>query len=1003
MAKQIKQKDIIVDDVWGKAIKSTEELLNVVNKLDEQLIKLGKDAKTALKFTGNEDFKKVSKLNENVNNTNKLYNKKLEIDKERIRLERQLDKLNSTRINKNTILKEQIREQNKANREAARATLNLTTEYQKQSKRLTELRNKAKDLGIQFGLNSKEFRTAQKEVVKLDRDLKKLDSSLGQSQRQVGRYERALGGLKNILGAAGIVGGVQLFARVIRDSFQRIRDFDKELTNIASVSGSTRDELKDLERVIVSVAGSSIKTSNEVAQLATVLITLGKTKEEVKLLLKPVNDLSIALGATSEETADFLGQTLNAFGRGAESGQEFADVIAKVRSSTSLDFERIKDAFGFIAPTANALGLTLGETSALIGVLQDNGIKAARAGRLLSSSFARLATDGISLDEALQQINDSQDKVVTSSNLFGAESFTLGLILADNTDKVAKLANEFDNLSQGSLKELTDKQLESLDAKIKILDSTFESFLLNIENGQGTLSTLFKDVIVGATELIELIGLINDPVNSITKIGADAVDRLKIETTTEAIKEFKNFLEVTNQVNQSEEDRIATIERFLEVDKNRLEILRGRQKNGQQLSKTELDSIIILKARISAVESVNVAEKEQSENLKEIKKTQDGINKKEKIDLIDNENITKLEDLKSQLKEIEQLREGLVNKTDSESKRAFNELTIQAEQLGNIIQIYEDRLKGVERDIPKEQKDLFDKLNKQRNDDFKQQLADADERRQEEVDADLKAEQEKAANRQRTLDVTQALVDRQFEERLRLADQEVEVQKQRQGELQSLAAQGNADAAASLAENQKKQAQAEQQKQDLLQKQKQFELALAVVNAFNSELDANPSGGSSAALAKAITSTTVLTSFVSSLPAFKDGTEDTGKGGGLDGYGGFHAILHPNERVLTKEQNSKIGGLKNEDVANVMDSYNKGLLVDLDRHNSPKLEFKAKPYDTNEQLIKRFEQFEKSIVNAINNKEAYLGSDIDTIKQVITKTFKKGNKVVKQSSRSPKL
>ena len=1215
MAKQIKEKDIIVDDVFKGTIESTKELLSVIEKLDAKLIDLGKDAKKALSNLKTEDFKSIEKLNTAILKANELFKNKKKIDSERIDLqkkvlaleqqeERLLQQKNKTletefkaeiQLNKAITENEKLNQQkNKTQAESNKATkervrilneeeklvqqkintetkainlkIKLTKEeerqvaqkkklsdqeekerirkeklnslYNQQSKRLTELRNRAKEVGLQFGTNSKQFRSAQKEVIALDSKLKNLDASLGQSQRSVGRYERALGGLKRILSAAGIIGGVQLFVSAIRNSFKRIRDFDKELTNIAAVSGTTRDELKDLESVILNVSGASIRTSNEVAQLATVLFTLGKTKEEVKLLLKPINDLSIALGSTSEETADFLGQTLNAFGKGAESGQEFADVIANVRSSTSLDFERIKDAFGFVAPTANALGLTLGETSALIGTLQDNGIKAARAGRLLSSSFARLAKDGITLDDALKQIQDSQDKVVTATSLFGAESFTLGLILADNTEKVDRLANEFDNLSEGSLKELTDKQLDSLDAKLKILDSTWEQFLLSIENGEGFLATSFKNTIVFITEnLSKLIGVVAtlttaflsyklvtattraalvlyegtvkllaasklllsknvkkantsmkafnattkaNPIGALISVlslvvGLFLTYRDNAKEAAAAQRELNDAQRESNRINESVqtiEERVSTIEklnqdqlksllnsidaeisaneekqakllsnesaisddsiRIREESANRIkeieqeiaetsdEFKRQELRGSLQLFKQRLDeanNYAQIKSDIDeGITNKNVEEnlielqsnrklvEERLKSLGQIKKSTDDLNKKgNKIQLIDRETSTRLEELKIQLKEIEQLREGLVNKTDNESKRAFNELTIQAEQLGNIIQIYEDRLKGVERDIPKEQKDLFNKLNAQRRDENDKLLAEAEERRQKEVKADLEAEQQKIANRQKTFEVLESLGQRQFDEANRRADEQLDQTRDREQELQNLAALGNKEAAASLGENQKAQALAEQKKEELLQKQKQFELALAVVNAFNAELDANPSGGSGPALAKAIGSTTVLTSFVSSLPAFKDGTEDTGNGGGLDGFGGFHAVLHPNERVLTKEQNSKIGGLKNDQVANIMDNYNKGLLIDLSKHNQPKLKFEKKPFDTNLEVIRKFEQFEKSIVNAINGKETYLGSDVDTVNKIITKTFKKGNKVVKQHQRTPKI
>lgn len=53
----------------------------------------------------------------------------------------------------------------------------------------------------------------------------------------------------------------------------------------------------------------------------------------------------------------------------------------------------------------------------------------------------------------------------------------------------------------------------------------------------------------------------------------------------------------------------------------------------------------------------------------------------------------------------------------------------------------------------------------------------------------------------------------------------------------------------------------------------------------------------------------------SNLPSYRQGTERTGKGN-VDGYGGFNAVLHPDERVLTAEQNAPLlkYGIKNTDV-----------------------------------------------------------------------------------------
>tara|TARA_R110000744_G_scaffold148351_2_gene261384 strand:- start:1434 stop:4937 length:3504 start_codon:yes stop_codon:yes gene_type:complete len=514
MVKKITQDKVVQTDLWQNTIDSTKLLIEVVDKLDVSLKKVATDSKAALKGNSTQDFAGLKGADEEVKKVNKAFEDKIKLDKQRLVLEKQLEK---ARLSELKLQKDREKAFDRADKQEKiaiknaqklrKANIDSTNAYKKLTKQVNNAQARFKRLAAEFGVNSKQAQKANITFAQLDDRLRRINNTAKDGRRDVGRYGlafREVGiSLKSLFIAGGVVGVIRGIGRAFGDAFERVRSFDKELQNIAGVTGIARKDLVGLEKSIISVAGSSIRTSNEVAKLATTLFTLGNSEKAVKLLLKPVNDLSIALGATSEEAADFLGQTLNAFGKGAESGQEFADIIANVRTSTSLDFQRIKDALGFVAPTANALGLSLGEISAQIGVLQDNGIKAARAGRLLNSSFARLIKRGLSLDDALLKINNSQNKIVTATELFGAESFTLGLILADNTEKTANLANEFDNLSEGSLKTLTDSQLDSLDAKFKILDSTWEKFLLNIENGTGVFSKLTSNILTGTTKLIE--------------------------------------------------------------------------------------------------------------------------------------------------------------------------------------------------------------------------------------------------------------------------------------------------------------------------------------------------------------------------------------------------------------------------------------------------------------------------------------------------------------------
>ncbi|TDE53756.1 phage tail tape measure protein [Flavobacterium sp. GT3P67] len=397
--------------------------------------------------------------------------------------------------------KYEIQQLNKGAREAALLSSALSTEYEKQSLRLTLLRAKYKDVALIQGVSSKEAKTLASEITKLDTKLKEVDANAGQFQRNVGNYGSAMksagAAARSMASAMGVVGGAVLFATVVKDAFNRVREFDKSMQNLAGVLRTTRSELAPLETRIISVAGASIKTSREIAELAETLATLGKSPEQIEKLLKPVDDLSIGLNTTGAEAGEFLIQMLNAFGASDDEAGKYADTIASIANSTSLDFIKMRDSFQYIAPISRLLNKDLAYTGAVVGILADNGLKAESSGRLLATGIQKLSKSGLTLNDALNQINEAQSKGIKetellkiANGLLGAEGAKVGIILAANTGIIEKNAQAIRD-NGGALEDLVTQQLESVDAKIKTLDSTYEELILSIENGKGTLSSAF--------------------------------------------------------------------------------------------------------------------------------------------------------------------------------------------------------------------------------------------------------------------------------------------------------------------------------------------------------------------------------------------------------------------------------------------------------------------------------------------------------------------------------
>ncbi len=408
---------------------------------------------------------------------------------------------------------------NKALKQAAREKLGLVGAYDKLNAKRTEAKNRLRDLIAVEGESSKSVKIARQEFEKLDSKVKKADDAVRDFTKNVGNYPKLnafAGGLRNLVGAFGFFGGIAAIASVVKGAVGIVREYEKEIVNLAAVAGKSRKEIKPLEDQIRNVAKTSINGATDVAKLASELIKLGSTETEAAALLKPIDDLSVALRATAEDAAGLVKGLLNAYGEGADQAARYTDVLAAAANKTSLDFNGLRDSLSYLAPVAKSLNLSLEETTSIIGILADNNIKAESAGRLMATSFTRLATNGMTLNQALDQVNKKQaegadqlEVLSLAGKLFGAESAKLALILANNRDKMAGLNEEFKN-SRGSLEELTNKQLQSLDARLKQVDSAWEDFVLSIEDGQGVIGSFVSDWLAGFAMLLDYLTELND-------------------------------------------------------------------------------------------------------------------------------------------------------------------------------------------------------------------------------------------------------------------------------------------------------------------------------------------------------------------------------------------------------------------------------------------------------------------------------------------------------------
>ena len=176
-----------------EAIAKIGALDTAVHALDSTIKLLQADAGKLRKEISGIDVSNVKGIKEL--NAKQQEANKIKVDS--IKLEQQQQKL---LLDKERLTQAMIRTEKMKNSESKKTL----TSYQQESRALTEMRNRYKDLAVQKmnGVKltrdeEKEFRRLLPTIRQTDSALKKIDASVGQFGRKVGEYPKVINGFKN--------------------------------------------------------------------------------------------------------------------------------------------------------------------------------------------------------------------------------------------------------------------------------------------------------------------------------------------------------------------------------------------------------------------------------------------------------------------------------------------------------------------------------------------------------------------------------------------------------------------------------------------------------------------------------------------------------------------------------------------------------------------------------------------------------------------------------------
>jgi hypothetical protein len=284
-------------------------------------------------------------------------------------------------------------------------------------------------------------------------------------------------------------------------SFNVFRDFELEMAKVKAVSGATADEFKALSDNAKELGRSTIFSAREVAGLQLEFAKLGFTAKQITGVTEATLNLAQASGSDLARSAEVAGATLRGFGLDVSETGRVTDVMAKSFSTSSMDMESFAEGMKMVAPIAKSAGMSLEETTAMMSLLANAGVKGSMAGTQLRRIISELATTGKPTTEAIRDLAESGLTLVDAKDEVGRAAQGALTILAGSVDQINPMTEALKN-SAGAAEEMADVMDMTAAGASKALGSAVEG--LAIEFG-GLISVALTPVIKKLTQFATFV------------------------------------------------------------------------------------------------------------------------------------------------------------------------------------------------------------------------------------------------------------------------------------------------------------------------------------------------------------------------------------------------------------------------------------------------------------------------------------------------------------------
>ncbi len=367
-----------------------------------------------------------------------------------------------------------------------------------------------------------------------------VDAGLRRAADSASGLDRVVSTLKKTLIGAFAVTQIYAFGKSVVGTAMT---FDAQMSKVQAITKSSGEDLQMLRDTALDMGRKTRFSATEAGEGLEFLGMAGFGAKDSVSALPGVMNLAAAAGMELGRSADIASNLLSMYGLKASETSRLTDVLAATATSANTNIEQLSEGMKYLGPIANSLGVSLEESSAMIGILADNGLQGSIATRALATSLGNLAKPSKEVQETMDRLGVSvfdnqgkfkglagmigevekatagmsdQQKLSTITTLFGAEASKQILTMLNATKDVmidgekvtlkgAKALEGYTGQlekSGGAAAEMARLMNDNLAGDLISLGSAWEGFVLKFMEGS---DSIFRPLVQSATSVVRFL------------------------------------------------------------------------------------------------------------------------------------------------------------------------------------------------------------------------------------------------------------------------------------------------------------------------------------------------------------------------------------------------------------------------------------------------------------------------------------------------------------------